>query len=50
MTARDQWVWVFEIGTRAALYAEARPRDLRWFRNLYSKGQMLRQIDRIVSQ
>ncbi len=31
--------WIIEVGTRAALHAESRPRDLRWFRGLFPAGR-----------
>jgi hypothetical protein len=29
---KELWLWRVEVGFRAALHTETRPRDLRWFR------------------
>lgn len=33
----DVELWCIEVGERAALRTETRPRDLRWFRTLWGR-------------
>lgn len=38
----DVRTWTIEVGLRAALWTETRPRDERWWRNLAERAGWLR--------